>query len=343
MTEKPIVLVTGANGFVAIHTIVRLLEAGYHVRGTIRDITRGTALRQTIVKYTDADERLELFQADLLFDDGWDKFTRDCTYVLHLASPFPLNAPKDENDLIRPAREGTLRVLRAAAESGVRRVVLTSSIAAIAYGHPTEKTHFDESDWSQADQTDIGAYPKSKTLAEQAAWDFVDSLPADRALELAVINPGLVLGPLPDTHARTSAVLVRTLLQATLPGLARVHFNAVDVRDVAAAHLAAMTHPEAAGQRFICVGDSFWIADAAHLLKEQYAAAGYKVRTNVFPDWMVRLVALVSKEARATVDSLGQELHLDNRKAQRVLGIHFRKMDEMVLDMAASMIAMGMV
>ncbi len=341
MTQNTRVLVTGASGFVGIHCVVALLKEGYQVRGTVRSLGREAALRKTIAKFVDADNRLTLVEADLLKDDGWSNATKDCDYVLHVASPFPLSNPKHEGELIIPAREGTLRVLAAASENKVKRVVLTSSVAAIAYGHPKEKTNFNESDWSIADSPRIAAYAKSKTLAEGAAWDFVQNL--DSGMELATINPGLILGPLPDTNARTSGVLIQSLMLSTLPGLARMHFNAVDVRDVAAAHISAMTTPEAAGQRFICVSDSFWIKDVALLLEEKYADKGYKIRTNVFPNWMVRLSAIFIKEARATVDALDQKLLVDNSRIKEVLNWQPRDMKEMVLSMAESMIELDMV
>ncbi|MEP6896799.1 MAG: NAD-dependent epimerase/dehydratase family protein, partial [Chloroflexota bacterium] len=175
-TNKP-VLVTGASGFIAIHCIIQLLEQGYRVRGTLRSMNRENELRATIARFVQADERLAFIQADLLKDDGWTEAVSGCDYVLHIASPFPFEVPEDENELIRPAKEGTLRVLRAAANNGVKRVVLTSSVAAISAGYPREKTHFDEKDWSLSDSPTIGAYPKSKTLAERAAWEFIKNLP----------------------------------------------------------------------------------------------------------------------------------------------------------------------
>ncbi len=343
MKNKSTVLVTGASGFVAIHCIIQLLEEGYTVRGTLRSMGREKELRKTITKFVNRNDQLTFVQTDLLDDAGWDQAVQGCEYVLHIASPFPLGEPRHEDDLIIPAREGTLRVLRAAARKGVKRVVLTSSVAAIAYGHAKEKTKFDESDWSLPESATISAYAKSKTLAERAAWEFIRNLPDDNGMELATINPGLILGPLPDTNVRTSGVLVQSLMEATIPGLARMHFNAVDVRDVAVAHIAAMTTPEAAGQRFICVSDSFWMKDAALILHEAYSSSGYKVKTNVFPSWMVRLVAIFSKNARATVDALDQELQVDNAKIKKVLNWQPRKLKEMLLSMAESMIELGIV
>ena len=339
MNKNTTVLVTGASGFVGIHCVATLLKEGYQVRGTIRSLKKEAALRETISKMAGSTANLSLIEADLLKDTGWDKATQECDYVLHVASPFPLSEPEHEDDLIIPAKEGTLRVLQAAAQNNVKRVVLTSSVAAVAYGHPKEKTKFDENDWSDADSPTIGAYAKSKTLAEKAAWGFVES--SGGGMELVTINPGLILGPLPDTNARTSGVLVQSLMTAAIPGLARMHFNAVDVRDVAIAHVQAMTKPGVAGKRFICVSDSFWMADVAKTLKEVYP--NYPIKTIVFPSWMVRIVALFSKEARATVDSLDQELSVDNHRIRETFDLPMYDMKEMVLSMAESMIELKMI
>lgn len=339
MNKHTTVLVTGASGFVGIHCVAALLREGYQVRGTVRSLKKEAALRKTVAKLVNADERFSLVEADLLQDAGWNEAVAGCDYVLHVASPFPLMEPEHEDDLIIPAKEGTLRVLQAAADNRVKRVVLTSSVVAVAYGHADEKTEFDESDWSVTDSPTISAYGKSKTLAEKAAWDFVKNSGA--GMELVAINPGLILGPLPDTNARTSGVLVQSLMTAAVPGLARMHFNAVDVRDVAEAHVQAMTKPEAAGQRFICVGDSFWMKEAAEVLKEAYPS--YPIKTNVFPSWMVRIVALFSKEARATVDSLDQKLSVDNSRIKETLSWQPRDMKEMLTAMAESMIELEMI
>jgi len=341
-TSKP-VLVTGASGFIAIHCIIQLLEQGYQVRGTLRSMNRESELRKTLAKFVQADDRLTFVQADLLEDAGWADAMRGCDYVLHVASPFPLGTPKDENDLIRPAREGTLRVLRAAADNGVKRVVLTSSNAAVSAGHPRAKTHFDESDWSLPDSPTIDPYSKSKTLAERAAWEFMDNLPKGHSLELAVINPGLVLGPLPDTHQRTSGELIQQLLSGKLPGLARIQFTGVDVRDVASAHLAAMITPEAAGQRFICIGQQFWISEVAVILNQHFGARGYKVNTTLLPSWIIYIVALFIKPVRLTLRSLDKETHVDTTLIRKTLNWKPRSLEEMVVSMAESMIELKLV
>lgn len=341
-TSKP-VLVTGAGGFIAIHCIIQLLEQAYTVRGTLRSMQHETELRQTLAKFVQADDRLTFVPANLLEDAGWAEAVRGCDYVLHVASPFPITAPKDENDLLRPAKEGTLRVLRAAAENGVKRVVLTSSTAAIAAGHPRTKTHFDESDWSLPDSPTIEAYSKSKTLAERAAWDFMKNLPQGQPLELAVINPGYVLGPLPDIHPRTSGEMILQLMGGKLPGLARVQFTAVDVRDVAAAHLAAMTTPKAAGRRFVCVNEQFWLHQAAAILSKHFSARGYKIPTMILPSWLVHLVAVFNPAARAVLNTLDQETFLDSTLIRKTLNWQPRSLEQTLVDMAESMIELKLI
>ncbi len=339
---QPTVLVTGASGFIAIHCIVQLLAQGYRVRGTLRSVAREPELRATLARFIESSDRLELVQADLLRDEGWDAAACGCDYALHVASPFPLAEPQDENDLIRPAREGTLRVLKACAAAGVRRVVLTSSVAAVSAGHPAGATHFSEADWSVVDSPTIGAYAKSKTLAERAAWDFMSTLGPSHPMTLSVINPGLVLGPLPDTYARSSGELVMQLLRGQ-PGVARVHFQTVDVRDVAAAHIAAMLTPEAAGQRFLCVSAEFWMKEAADILKKHFGPRGYKVNTLEIPSGLVRLLAIFNPTIRLTVPLLDASSTLDTARIRRVLGWQPRGLEEMLVSMGESLIEMKLV
>lgn len=340
-SDRP-VLVTGASGFIAIHCIMQLLQQGYRVRGTLRSMNRAAELLQTLGRFVPEADRLELVPADLLDDAGWSVAVQGCDYVLHVASPFPLLRPQHEDDLIRPAREGTLRVLRAAAEQGVKRVILTSSNAAISAGHPASKTHFDESDWSPPDSPTIDPYSKSKTLAERAAWDFMRALPAGHPLELVAINPGYVLGPLPDTHQRTSGELVQQLMGGKLPGVARIQMTGVDVRDVAAAHLAAMITPEAAGQRFLCIGEVFWLREAALILQKHFGVRGYQIRTNVIPGWAVYLAALFIKPARLTLRSLNREATYDTSRIRTVLNWQPRGLEEILVAMAESLIELKM-
>jgi len=342
-TRSPTVLVTGASGFIATHCILQLLEQGYRVRGTLRTPSHETTLRQLFARHVGADNQLEFAEADLLKEDGWREAVRGCEYILHLASPLPAGPPKDENELIVPARDGTLRVLKAAASEGVKRVVLTSSISAMATGHMEDCIQYDESDWSITDGM-ADAYAKSKTLAERAAWDFANNLQPGHPLELAVINPATVLGPVLDAHFKgKSGELVRRLLCHAYPGCARLCFPLVDVRDVAAAHLLAMTVPDAAGKRFCCVSETLWMVEIALILDKHYASRGYRIPTRVLPDFFFRAVALFDKTARLVTYGLGKQCAISNDQIVNVLGWQPRKAEEMIIDMAESMIRHGIV
>ena len=342
MNEQETVLVTGASGFIALHCVVQALEAGYGVRGTLRTPSREAEVRETVARQADAGERLSFVTAELTHDAGWAEAVAGSAYVLHVASPFPAAAPKDENELIVPARDGALRVLRAAAAAGVKRVVLTSSIAAIAYGHDELGDHtFDEDDWSNIDGT-IGAYEKSKTLAERAAWDFIASEEA-KGMELAVINPGGVLGPILNEHAGTSAELVKRLLLRQLPACPRIGFSFVDVRDVAAAHLAAMTAPDAAGKRFACTESHAWIRDMALILDRHYADKGYNVPTKRMPDWLFRLAAVFDGTLKLVVRGLGIKHEVSSARLRETLNWQPHSLEEMTVAMADSLIEYGIV
>jgi nucleoside-diphosphate-sugar epimerase len=336
------VLVTGASGFIGLHCARHLLEMGYRVRGTLRTPSREARLRRALLGLVDAGDRLQFVATDLTRDEGWKEAVRGCTYVLHVASPFPRELPEHEDDLIVPAREGTLRVLRASAESGVARVVLTSSLAAVLAGRVRgESRTFDESDWSIAEE--IPPYEKSKTIAERAAWDFVNDLRGEPKLELAVINPGAVLGPILEEDAGTSAEVVRKLMSREFPGCPRLGWPMVDVRDVASAHIAAMTTPEAAGQRFCCSVEFAWMSEVAAILKKHFGDRGYKIPTRTLPDFAVRLVSLFDKTTRAVVGNLGLRADVSNERIKRVLGWKPRSVEEMVVAMGESLIEHGVV
>lgn len=340
---EEIVVVTGATGFIAQHCILELLRAGYRVRGTVRNPARAEHLRATLERLTSVEGRLDFVPADLEQDGGWEAAMGGAKFVLHVASPIPLAPPKDENALIRPARDGTLRVLRAASQAGVQRVVLTSSIAAIAHGHPHDDTKvFDEGDWSDPSK-DIGAYERSKTLAERAAWDFVDKLPADRRLELAVINPGYVFGPVLDGHVGISVGLIRRLLTRDVPGCPRLHLSCVDVRDVAQLHVLAMRTPEAAGQRFVCSGESAWVIDVARILQRHFGPRGFRVPAREVPDWLVHVVALFDKSARLILKELGRPREFSHERATRTFGWQPRGVEEIFIATGESLIEHGLV
>jgi dihydroflavonol-4-reductase len=337
------VLVTGASGFVGTHCVLHLLEQGYRVRGTLRKLDRGKYLREVFSRHTQATDNLEFVQTDLLKDDGWAEAVSGCEYVLHVASPFPSQMPENESDLIRPAVDGTLRVLSAASKANVKRVVLTSSVAAIQGGHGEMVRDFDENDWSDLGG-EIDAYAKSKTLAEQAAWKYVRNQESNQPLELAVINPSSVMGPLLDgTDLGTSATTIRDFMSGAYPGTARISWFLVDVRDVASAHLAAMINPRANGNRYICASEFIWLTDVAKLLNENFGKRGYKVSTLQFPDWLVKFYALLDKSVKSEVPNLGKESRVSNQKIKDQLGIQFRSAAEAVLSMAESLIQLGVI
>lgn len=343
-SSKPI-LVTGASGFVAQHTIIQLLEQGYQVRATLRTLSREGEVRETISKHAQIDDRLEILFGNLEQDSGWNEAMNGVEYVLHIASPFPLFEPKNEDDLIIPAVQGTLRVLRAAYQAGVKRVVQVSSNAAISSGHNAENKIFTEADWSDVEKN-IGAYSKSKTLAERAAWDFVNGADAKHInkMELAVINPPLILGPVLDKEFRTSIELVRTLMLGQVPGVGRIKIGAVDVRDVAAAIILTMQTPEAAGERFLVAADkSLWLKDIAGLLHDKYAARGYKINRFQFPSILVRVIGLFDKKVSRVTESLDWDYELSNEKAKRILKWSPRSAEESILAMAESLIEQKLV
>jgi dihydroflavonol-4-reductase len=274
-------------------------------------------------------------------DGGWPAAVAGCEYVLHLASPFPASVPKDENELIVPAREGALRVLRGARDAGVKRVVLTSSFAAVGYGHQPREGAFTEKDWTNPDGADVMPYTKSKTLAERAAWDFISREGA--GLELAVVNPVGVFGPVLGPDYATSILLVQRMMDGALPGLPRMCFGVVDVRDVADLHLRAMTDPAAKGERFLAVaGDFMWIVEIAKVLKARLGDAAKRVPTRQLPNWLVKLAALKDPAVKQIIPELGKWKNATSEKAQRVLGWSPRSREDSVVATAESMIRLGL-
>lgn len=338
------VLLTGITGFIGSHVAIALLERGYAVRGSLRDPRRADSLRYVIAAALRADpgERLSFVQAELMSDQGWAEAAEGCEAVLHVASPFPAKAVPDPQALIAPARDGTLRVLRAAAAAGARRVVLTSSVAAIAYGHGGRIARpFTETDWSRPEGPDIGPYEISKTLAERAAWDFVAQ--AGAPLELACVNPCLVLGPVLDMDYGSSAEVVRKLLSGRFPGCPAIGWPVVDVRDVASLHLAALEHPAAAGERFIGAGAFMTVAEIAALLKREMPGEAGRVPGLRLPDWSMRLAALFDRSARLVLHELGNRREVSAEKARQVLGWTPRPAPDAVLATARSLVRLGIV
>jgi nucleoside-diphosphate-sugar epimerase len=336
------VLVTGGSGFIGSHSILQLLAAGHQVRTTIRNLAREAEVR-ALLKEGGAEpaDRLSFFAADLEQDGGWKNAISGCDYVLHLASPFPMSIPKHEDELIVPAREGALRVLRAARDAGVTRVVLTSSFAAIGYGHPPQAAPFDETSWTDLDGEGVHAYVKSKTLAERAAWDFIAR--EGGALELSVVNPVGVFGPALGPDYSTSILIVQRLMDGAMPGTPQIQFGVVDVRDVADLHLRAMTHPAARGERFLAVaGDFVSMREIASMLRKRLGAAARRVPTRQLPNWLVRLAALWDPAVKQVVPELGKRKNATNEKARRVLGWAPRSSEEAVAATGESLVRLGL-
>jgi nucleoside-diphosphate-sugar epimerase len=332
------ILVTGGSGFIAGHAMVQLLAAGHSVRATVRTLERESAVRATLSSGgARGDAPLSFIVANLESDAGWAEAAAGCDFVLHVASPFPAGVPGSDDELIVPAREGTLRVLRAARDGGVRRVVLTSSFAAIGYGHPQRSAPFTEADWTDLAARGNTAYVKSKTIAEHAAWDFIAR--EGGRLELAVVNPVGVFGPVLGADYSTSIQLVRRMLDGGMPGCPRLYFGVVDVRDVADLHLRAMTDPAARGERFLAVAGEFMsLLEIASVLKAGLGAAAAKVPTRELPDWSVRLGALFNPLARQILPELGKRKNATSEKARRLLGWTPRSNQECLLAAAESLL-----
>jgi nucleoside-diphosphate-sugar epimerase len=324
---------------VGAHCIVSLLAAGYRVRTTVRSLAREADVRAMLkTAGAMAGEALSFASADLTADAGWPEAVAGCDFVLHVASPFPPGAPRHEDEIIVPAREGALRVLRAARDAKVKRVVLTSSFAAIGYGHEPTSRPFDENDWTDLSGP-LGAYAKSKTLAERAAWDFV----RERGPELAVVNPVGILGPVLGPDLSTSILIVQRLMDGAMPGCPRLSFGLVDVRDVADLHLRAMIHPAAKGERFLAVAGSFVsIQEIAQVLKARLGDAARRVPTRMLPNWLVRLVGLFDPAVATIVPELGKLKNATSEKARRVLGWQPRSSEEAIVATAESLMRLGL-
>ncbi|MCB9956833.1 MAG: aldehyde reductase [Caulobacterales bacterium] len=336
------VLVTGGSGFVGSHCILQLLAGGHNVRTTVRNLKREGDVR-AILKVGGAEpgDALKFFAADLESDAGWAEAVAGCDYVLHVASPFPPTVPKDENELIIPAREGALRVLRAARDAGVKRVVLTSSFAAVGYGQPQRSAPFTEENWTDVEGDDVRAYVKSKTLAERAAWDFISK--EGGGLELAVINPVAVFGPVLAADYSTSILIVQKMMDGELPGCPKLSFGAVDVRDVADLHIRAMTNPAAKGERFIAIsGDALSMRDIAMTLKSRMGAAAARVPTRELPNWLVRVASMADPSVRQLLPELGKVKNATNEKARRLLGWAPRSREDSIIATAESLIRLGL-
>jgi len=341
VAASDLVLVTGASGFIAKHCIAELLKKGYRVRGTVRRPAAAPEVVAAVSKVVDPAGRLEFATLDLTADAGWDDALRGCRFLMHLASPFPLAVPKNRDELIAPARDGTVRALAAAARAGVERTVLTSSTVAILSGPGRAKETFTEQDWTDVDDPRVLPYPLSKALAERAAWDFVSR---DRSgMKLVVVCPSMVWGPALDRDVGSSAELIALFLRGAYPALPRFGTAITDVRDVAAMHVAVMVAPNAAGERFICSSESLWLNEVGRILIEHFPEFRSKVPTRMLPDFMVRLAAIFDATLKAAVQELGEARVASNAKAKSMLGFRFHTAEEAAVAMAQSLIDLGLV
>jgi nucleoside-diphosphate-sugar epimerase len=339
------VLVTGGSGFIGSHSILQLLAAGHQVRTTVRSLKREADVRAMLKNAgTEAGNRLAFIAADLENDAGWKEAAAGCEYVLHVASPFPASVPKHEDELIVPAREGALRVLRAARDARVKRLVMTSSYAAIGYGKKDgemQQKPYDETSWTDPNGPDVLPYVKSKTLAERAAWDFMAK--EGGPLELAVVNPVGVFGPVLAADYATSILLVQRMMDGAMPGCPRLWFGVVDVRDVADLHIRAMTHPAAKGERFLAVaGDFMSIVEIAKVLKDRMGIAAKKVPTKELPNWLVKVAAMRDPAVKQILPELGKRRNATNEKAKRLLGWAPRSNEDAIVATGESLVRLGL-
>lgn len=342
MSNSATVLVTGGTGFVGSWCIATLLDRGYAVRTTVRDASREAAVRaQLAAAGSDPGDRLEVTEADLSLDAGWPEAVAGCRYVLHVASPFPPVQPKDPDELIVPARDGSRRVLGAALDAGVERVVLTSSVAAVRGSREvTDASPLTEDDWTDGADTTKSPYVRSKATAERAAWDFVAEAGAER--KLATICPGAILGPALGDDTSFSLQLIERLMGG-MPAIPRLGFSFVDVRDVAELHVLAMTDPAAGGQRFIATDRFLWVAEVAAILKDRLGARAGKVPSRKAPDLLVKAMAVFDPSVRTIVDDLGRRSVYSNEKARTTLGWSPRPLADSITDTAESLIRHGIV
>jgi dihydroflavonol-4-reductase len=335
-------MVTGGSGYIAGFCIAALLEEGWRVRTTIRSREKIEPLRASLRKIEIESGALEFAVADLNADDGWDSAVRGAEFVLHVASPVPAIDPKSDDELIRPMRDGALRILKASRASGVKRVVLTSSVSAIVYGRDDRNAPATESDWTnENNRADSAPYDRAKTIAERAAWTWKTA--EGGALELVAVNPSFVLGPVLGGDFSASVELIKKLLNGSVPALPRVGLTLVDVRDIAKLHLLAMTSPTAAGQRYIGAGEFFWIKDIAAVLKQNLGHVARRVPSRLAPDWAVRVAGLFDPIVRSRTFELGKERRVSPAKAKRDLGWTTRPVEETILDAARSLLAQGLV
>ena len=332
------VFVSGGSGYIAGFLIRQLVAEGWMVHTSVRDLAKEGAVRALLAL---DNNRLRFFAADLSQDAGWAQAMAGCSHVAHVASPLPFGVPKDANELILPARDGALRALRAAKAAGVRRFVMTSSVAAVSYGRGRGVHHFTESDWTQLEGKGLTPYIQSKTIAERAARDWVAA--EGGGIEYCSINPSVVLGPVWSRDYSASVLIVKKLLNGSLGACPDIGFGVVDVRDVADLHVRALKAPGMAGERFIASGPFMKLREVADVLRAELGPQAHKVTTRNVPDWLVRVMGLFNPMARAVVGELGSVRHQDASHAKAVLGWQTRPVQQSIVDAARSLIELGIV
>ena len=331
------VLVTGASGFIGLHCIAQLLQAGYQVRGSLRSRARESEIRNALSKVVNTENRLEICELDLLKDDGWDEAVSGCDYVMHVASPLLDREPKDQDEIIRPAHEGLMRAIKSSVRNKIKRFVMTSSFSAIGYGHV--KDVFDESHWTDTTQK-IGAYNKSKAIAEKAMWDYLDSLKDEEKIEAVAINPTLVIGASLSDDVGTSNIFLQKMLDGSYPVVPKVHFGYVTVKDTAKAHVAAMTHPHASGKRFILAERCMWLYEVNKILRKH----GYKkAPIRQAPNLLMKFLALFNNEASAIAGFVGKTKFTNSENAKNILKFSFENVEVGILEIAQQLESLGVI
>ena len=335
-----LVLVTGISGFIASHVTSKLLEQGYSVRGTVRNKKKGQRIVEALASNGSDTSKLELVETDLSQDTGWKSAVKDCRYVQHIASPFPLDAPVNREALVPAARAGAMRVIEQALGAGAERIVMTSSLVSMM-GQPGRSNHMliKEEDWSDPDWKPLTAYPVSKTRAERAAWDYVNS--QNLKTRLTTVCPGLVFGP--DTYANGGASLeiIKGLFSGKFPMMPRIAYPIVDVRDCASLHVKAMSAPNAGGRRLMSASDTYWISGIAEVLRNAYPNANLPKRE--MPNTLVKLAGLFDSSIRSIVPDVGTFHEADAGYVTSLTGVMPRPAKEAILAAAESLIENGQI
>ena len=331
------ILVTGASGFLASHIVLQLLAEGYDVRGTVRSAAKGDHIRSVLESHGADTSKLDFVELDLMEDAGWNATMEGVDYLLHTASPFVTTSPKDPDEIVKPAIEGTRRALTAALRSNVKRIVLTSSMVAACHGHPKGRTTpYGEADWTQTDGKDVTPYILSKTLAEQEAWQIMEA--AGRRDDLTVVNPGFILGPLLETDIGTSGAIIQRMMKGDFPGTPDIYFSIIDVRDAAELHILAMHDEAVFGHRVFSAGPSISMQGVAKSLAASFPAFAKKIPTRRLPDFLVRLIALFDGDVKTAAMNLGRRHNMDLTLATPLLGRPLIDTDTAIREMGQSLI-----